>query len=308
MSLPRTVREVLDEHTTLEVESIDRMYLNVYVPPLQYDGGVATFFRKHRGHPFASSVLMAPISQAFIAAIEAFVAEHRVPLITFEKRQRKDDVMAAHLARFTVPEGVLFVGKAQEKDDKLTGISQFSHEHRDRLLGRVVVCHDLEQFPCSHVVEGHARVKRRTGTDLAPEIKATTSKVKQLRLTPEAELDLDEAYNWYRAQAPGLAASFSWRRQHVHRIDPSPSRGVSTGRPHDATSTPSAFSIRGVLRGRACRDRRSCSFPRRGESTRLEAQKGRIPSQSSGRASRAAHRDVIRTGPSDDARRLRESR
>jgi hypothetical protein len=29
MTLPRTVREVLDEHTTLEVESIDRMYLNV---------------------------------------------------------------------------------------------------------------------------------------------------------------------------------------------------------------------------------------------------------------------------------------
>ncbi len=115
MTLPRTVREVLDEHTTLEVESIDRMYLNVYVPPLQYDGGVATFFRKHRGHRVASSVLMAPISQAFIAAIEAFVAAHRVSLIAFEKGQRKDDVMAAHLARFTAPEGVLFVGKAQEK-------------------------------------------------------------------------------------------------------------------------------------------------------------------------------------------------
>jgi len=64
--LPRTVREVLDEHTALEVESIDGMYLNVYVPPLQYDGGVATFFRKHRGRPFASSVLMAPISQALL--------------------------------------------------------------------------------------------------------------------------------------------------------------------------------------------------------------------------------------------------
>jgi hypothetical protein len=115
MTLPRTVREVLDEHTTLEIESIDRMYLNVYVPALQYDGGVATFFRTHRGHPFASSVLMAPISRAFIAAIEAFVAEHQVPLITFEKGHRKDDVMAAHLARFTEPEGVLFVGKAQEK-------------------------------------------------------------------------------------------------------------------------------------------------------------------------------------------------
>ncbi|MGH7331192.1 MAG: hypothetical protein ACREKS_00310, partial [Candidatus Rokuibacteriota bacterium] len=115
MTVPRTVGEILEEHTTLEGESIDRMYLNVYVPPLQYDGGVAAFFRKHRGRPFASSVLMAPISQTFLAAIEAFVAEHRVPLITFAKGQRKDDVMAAHLARFTADEGVLFVGKAQEK-------------------------------------------------------------------------------------------------------------------------------------------------------------------------------------------------
>src|SRR3989304_176935 len=57
--------------------------------------------------------------------------------------------------------------------DELTGISQFSHEHRDRLFGRVVVCHDLEQFPSSHLVEGHARITRRIGTDLAPEIKVT---------------------------------------------------------------------------------------------------------------------------------------
>jgi len=115
MTLPRTVRDVLDEHTTLEVECIDRMYLNLYIPPLQYEGGVAKFFRAHRGQPFASSALMAPISQAFIAAVEHFVAEHRVPLITFRKGERKDDVQAAHLARFRGEEGVLFVGKAQEK-------------------------------------------------------------------------------------------------------------------------------------------------------------------------------------------------
>ncbi|PYO02893.1 MAG: hypothetical protein DMD91_03065, partial [Candidatus Rokuibacteriota bacterium] len=64
MTRPRTVGEILTEHTTLEVESIDRMYLNVYVPQLQYEGGVAHFFRSHRGHPFASSVLMDPISKA----------------------------------------------------------------------------------------------------------------------------------------------------------------------------------------------------------------------------------------------------
>jgi hypothetical protein len=115
MSLPRTVGEILSDHTTLEVESIDRMYLNVYVPGLQYESGVAAFFRSHRGQLFASSALMAPVSKAFVAAIGAFVAEHALPLIPFAKGQRKDDVMAAHLARFTGDEGILFVGKAQEK-------------------------------------------------------------------------------------------------------------------------------------------------------------------------------------------------
>jgi hypothetical protein len=115
MSLPRSVAEILAEHVTLEVESIDRMYLNVYVPGLQYESGVAAFFCKHRGHPFASSALMDPISKAFVAAIHAFTQAHAVPLLTFEPGQRKDAVMAEHLKRFTAPEGVVFIGRAQEK-------------------------------------------------------------------------------------------------------------------------------------------------------------------------------------------------
>jgi hypothetical protein len=118
MSVARTVAEILAEHVTMEVEGIDRLYLNVYVPQLQHAGGVVGFFRGHRGQPIASSALMAPISRAFVAAIERFVVEQDVPLITFEKRQRKDDVAQEHLARFERAEGeegVLFVGKAQEK-------------------------------------------------------------------------------------------------------------------------------------------------------------------------------------------------
>ena len=34
MSLPRSVADVLKDHVTLEVEGIDRMYLNVYQPRL----------------------------------------------------------------------------------------------------------------------------------------------------------------------------------------------------------------------------------------------------------------------------------
>src|SRR3954452_12579365 len=115
MTLPRTVADVLDDHVTLEVEGIDRMYLNVYQPRLQTDRGVAAFFRFHRGETFASSALMAPMSAAFIAAVEHFVAQGQVPLITIAKGQRKDDIAEEHHARFHGHEGIVFVGKAQEK-------------------------------------------------------------------------------------------------------------------------------------------------------------------------------------------------
>jgi hypothetical protein len=115
MSVPRTVAEVMRDHVTLEVEGIDRMYLNVYVPKLQRELGVVGFLRNHRGHLFASSALLAPISDAFRQAIEDFTQAHAIPVLTFAKKQRKDDVAAEHLARFGQPEGVLFVGKAQEK-------------------------------------------------------------------------------------------------------------------------------------------------------------------------------------------------
>ena len=82
MSLPRSVAEVLNQHVTLEVEGIDRMYLNVYQPRLQTDRGVAAFFRFHRGATFASSALMDPISKAFIAAVDCFVEQEQIPLIT----------------------------------------------------------------------------------------------------------------------------------------------------------------------------------------------------------------------------------
>src|SRR5215470_4193176 len=115
MSVPRTVADVLRDHVTLEVEGIDRMYLNVFVPKLQRELGVVGFLRYHKGHLFASSALLAPITDAFVKAIETFTAEHAIDLLTFAKGQRKDDVAAEYLADFDRSEGVLFVGKAQEK-------------------------------------------------------------------------------------------------------------------------------------------------------------------------------------------------
>lgn len=82
MTLPRSVADVLSHHVTLEVEGIDRMYLNVYQPRPQTDRGVAAFVCFHRRETFASSILMDPISKSFIAAVERFVGHEQIPLIT----------------------------------------------------------------------------------------------------------------------------------------------------------------------------------------------------------------------------------
>ena len=77
---------------------------------------LASFFRFHRGHQFASSVLMDPITKTFIARMEQFAKQQKVPLVQFERGQRKDDVAVACRKKFTAGEGVLFVGKSQEKN------------------------------------------------------------------------------------------------------------------------------------------------------------------------------------------------
>lgn len=115
MSVTPSVATILRDHVRLELESIDRMYLNVSVPQLQYERGISCFFRFHRRHTFASSALMEPMTRAFVAGIQEFVAQEHVPLVEFAKHERKDDVAQRHLAKFKGREGVLFIGRAQEK-------------------------------------------------------------------------------------------------------------------------------------------------------------------------------------------------
>src|SRR5215208_1569759 len=115
MTVARSVADVLDDHVVFEVESIDRMYLNVWQPRLAYGGGVQGFFVGHRGYHYASTALMDPMTKAFVADIHGFVAARGLELVSFAKGQRKDDLAQEFLARFTDEEGVLFVGRAQEK-------------------------------------------------------------------------------------------------------------------------------------------------------------------------------------------------
>ena len=113
--IAQSVADILGRHVRLAVEGIDRMYLNIYVPQLQSERGVVRFFREHRGQPLPSAALMSPMSRDFVAKLERFVAQHEIPLVQFRKGQRKDTVMAEYLGKFHQQEGVVFVGKAQEK-------------------------------------------------------------------------------------------------------------------------------------------------------------------------------------------------
>ena len=115
MRIARSVAEVLRDHVALEYEAIDRMYLNVYVPHLQTVGAMVGYLRVHRGQRFASTTAVAPMTEAFVRNIEQFVAAEGIDLIAFEKGQRKDDVTQEYLREFRKSEGVLYVGKAQEK-------------------------------------------------------------------------------------------------------------------------------------------------------------------------------------------------
>jgi hypothetical protein len=111
----KNVAEILTNHVTFELEAIDRMYLNAYVPSLQTGGGFVYFVKTQLGARVPSTAMVAPMSERFVDALERFVDTQGIDLVTFAKGQRKDDVAQQYLAAFDGDEGVLFIGKAQEK-------------------------------------------------------------------------------------------------------------------------------------------------------------------------------------------------
>ncbi|MGH8522846.1 MAG: hypothetical protein ACREXY_01055 [Gammaproteobacteria bacterium] len=50
-----------------------------------------------------------------MGAIEQYAKRHRIEVVSFQKGQRKDDVTQQYLRRFRRTEGVLYIGKAQER-------------------------------------------------------------------------------------------------------------------------------------------------------------------------------------------------
>jgi len=113
--LPQSAADVLQKHVTLEVECIDRMYLNAIVPRLQITEGAVSYIRHQKKAQVASTNAVEPMTRAFVQNIERFAEHNGIPIVPFLKGQRKEDVAAQMRARYPVTDGVVFIGKAQEK-------------------------------------------------------------------------------------------------------------------------------------------------------------------------------------------------
>jgi len=94
-----TVNDVLDGHVALDIECLDRVYLNGYVPILQSSGQVVAFLCQHLGYPFPSPALFDKIGQRFRAAVASFAQASSIPWVKFGKDDRKLAVMRPHLDR-----------------------------------------------------------------------------------------------------------------------------------------------------------------------------------------------------------------
>jgi hypothetical protein len=108
------INEILKEHVTLDIECIDRIYLNGYIPTMQMGGQLVKFIQ-HRGYEIPSPSVLRQWTDAYKKAVEKFAQEQGIEMIHFEKGVRKEDVAAKYRAEFEGQEGVLFIGIAQER-------------------------------------------------------------------------------------------------------------------------------------------------------------------------------------------------
>jgi hypothetical protein len=179
-----TAGELLDGHTVLDIECLDRVYLNAYVPVLQSSGQVVAFMTQHLGMPIPSPALMEKIGTKFRGAVASFASANGIPWVKFSKGDRKIDVMQPHLARqaATGRSGVAAVGVSQEfqrvwsayQRDTQAAAPQYTFAKADRRVtcyyfylwdedfgqAFVKVCAYFP-YPAKIWVNGHERAKRQ---------------------------------------------------------------------------------------------------------------------------------------------------
>ena len=137
-----TAGELVDGHSVLDIECLDRIYLNACVPVLQSSGQVVAFMTRHLGKPIPSPALMEQIGTRFRRAVESYASSNGIPWVKFGKDDRKIDVMQPHIETqaATGKSGVAAVGVSQEfqrvwaayQRDTKTAAPQYTFAKADR--------------------------------------------------------------------------------------------------------------------------------------------------------------------------------
>ena len=154
-----TIPELLHDHVSLDIECVDRVYLNGYVPTLQTSGALVYFLERHRGELIASPALLGKIGDSLDAEVKAFAQTHHIPVVRFAKGQRKDDVAAAYRRKFTAAEGVVFIGVAQEKMTGFKARKETLGKHVRFQFSRQSVCVKVYYFYLQDTDFGPAFIK-----------------------------------------------------------------------------------------------------------------------------------------------------
>jgi hypothetical protein len=111
-----TIESLLRERVSLQVRSVDRIFLQGYVPRLQSEGLLVRFLLD-RGFPIPSPAALGRISQSYVRALERFAAKQKIPVVHFKKGEVKEQTAARYMrkaerqGRF----GVVMIGVAQER-------------------------------------------------------------------------------------------------------------------------------------------------------------------------------------------------
>jgi hypothetical protein len=134
MAAVGNVNEILDGHVVLDLECLDRIYLNAYVPKLQVSGQVVTFFSQHRNQPIASPALIQRMGEAFRQGVATFAKRHHIPVIRFARRDRQIDLVQPYFKAASQP-GVVAIGVAQEFQSVLTGYDRSAKKGEPRSGG-----------------------------------------------------------------------------------------------------------------------------------------------------------------------------
>lgn len=112
-----TLAEILPGKISLDIESVDRVYLNGYVPNLQMGGGVVNFIREQFQWPIPSPKAMYEMTERFKRGVELYAEKMGRKIYQFGKDEDKEQIAQEHAKLFGIEEGVVLIGKAQEKSN-----------------------------------------------------------------------------------------------------------------------------------------------------------------------------------------------